>query len=258
MAFPPQFLDEIRARVTLSDVIGRTVKLIRKGREYSGLCPFHSEKTPSFTVNNEKFFFHCFGCGAHGDIFTYLIQKDGVSFVESVERLAGEAGLEMPVSTPEERARETRRAGLLDATEAACAFYERALHGADGATALVYLRGRGLSDETIARFRLGYAPAGNALKTAVMSDELPEALLLEAGLLRRPNEDTGRGRGTYDFFRDRVIFPISDPRGRVIAFGARTMGDGEPKYLNSPDTPLFDKRRTLYGLANARAAAPAK
>jgi DNA primase len=251
MAFPPQFLDEIRARVTLSDVIGRTVKLVRKGREYSGLCPFHAEKTPSFTVNNEKNFYHCFGCGAHGDAFGYLIQKDGVPFLEAVERLAAEAGLAVPKATAEDRRKAERRAGLLDATEAACAFYERTLHGPDGRRALEYLKGRGLTDETIRRFRLGFAPAGNSLKTAIQSDEMPEALLLEAGLIRRPDD----GRSPYDFFRDRVIFPILDGRGRVIAFGGRTMGDGEPKYLNSPDTPLFDKRATLYGLSEARRAA---
>ncbi len=251
MAFPPQFLDEIRTRVTLSDVIGRTVKLVRKGREYSGLCPFHAEKTPSFTVNNEKNFYHCFGCGAHGDVFGYLIQKDGVPFLEAVESLAAEAGLEVPRATSEDRRKAERRGGLLKATEAACAFYERTLHGPDGRRALEYLKGRGLTNETIRRFRLGFAPVGNSLKTAIQSDEMPEALLLEAGLIRRPDD----GRSPYDFFRDRVIFPILDVRNRVIAFGGRTMGDGEPKYLNSPDTPLFDKRATLYGLSAARRAA---
>ena len=251
MAFPPQFLDEIRARVTLSDVIGRSVKLTRKGREHLGLCPFHNEKTPSFTVSDEKSFYHCFGCGAHGDIFTFLIENDGLSFPEAVERLAAEAGLEVPVSTPQEREREQRRAELVDVVEAACAFYERTLWGDAGRQGLDYLRRRGLTDETIKRFRLGFAPAGNSLKTAIVSNEMPEAMLLEAGLMRRPDD----GRSAYDFFRDRVIFPIRDGRGRPIAFGGRTMGDGEPKYLNSPDTPLFDKRRTLFGLDNARKSA---
>ena len=251
MAFPPQFLDEIRARVGLSDIVSRTVKLTRRGREYTGLCPFHNEKTPSFTVNNEKSFFHCFGCGSHGDVITYIMQTEGLSFLEAVEKLAGEAGLEVPVATPEDRAREARRAGLLDVMEAACQHYERALRSPAGRAGLEYLKRRGLSEETIARFRLGYAPPGNALKTAIMSNEMPEALLLEGGLLRRPDD----GRPAYDFFRERVIFPIADARGRVIAFGGRTMGDGEPKYINSPDTPLFDKRRTLYGLHVARRAA---
>lgn len=251
MAFSPQFLDEIRARLTLSDIVSRRVKLQQRGREHTGLCPFHSEKTPSFTVSNDKNFYHCFGCGAHGDVIGYLMRVEGVSFPEAVERLAAEAGLEVPVSTPEEREQAQRRAGLLEVMEAACAYYEKMLRSPRGKTALDYLYGRGLTDETISRFRLGYAPAGNSIKTAIMSDAMPEALLAEGGLVRKPDD----GRAAYDFFRDRVLFPISDGRGRVIAFGGRTLGDGEPKYLNSPDTPLFDKRRTLYGLANARPAA---
>lgn len=251
MAFPPQFLDEIRARIGLSDLISRNVKLVRRGREHTGLCPFHNEKTPSFTVSDEKSFFHCFGCGAHGDAIGYVMQAEGLSFPEAVEKLAGEAGLQMPVETPEAREREKRRAGLLDVMEAACQHFERALRSPQGRGALAYLTDRGLTEETIARFRLGFAPAGNALRTALMSDEMPEALLREGGLVRKPDD----GRPSYDFFRDRVIFPIADARGRVIAFGGRTMGDGEPKYLNSPDTPLFDKRNTLYGLHIARRAA---
>ena len=251
MAFSPQFLDEIRARLSLSEIVSRRVKLQQRGREHTGLCPFHNEKSPSFTVSNDKNFFHCFGCGAHGDVIGYLMRAEGVSFPEAVERLAAEAGLEVPVSSPEERAQEQRRAGLLEVMEAACMYYEKTLRSPAGRTALDYLYGRGLSDETIARFRLGFAPPGNTLKTAIMSDAMPEALLAEGGLVRRPDD----GRPSYDFFRDRVLFPIADARGRVIAFGGRTLGDGEPKYLNSPDTPLFDKRRTLYGLSQARAAA---
>tara|TARA_R110002110_G_scaffold238849_2_gene454623 strand:- start:31 stop:1977 length:1947 start_codon:yes stop_codon:yes gene_type:complete len=251
MAFSPQFLDEIRARLTLSDVVSRRVKLTQRGREHTGLCPFHSEKTPSFTVSNDKAFYHCFGCGAHGDVIGYLMQAEGVSFPEAVERLAAEAGLEVPVSSPEEREQAQRRAGLLEVMEAACVYYEKTLRSPMGKTALAYLHGRGLTDETIARFRLGFAPPGNTLKTAIMSEAMPEALLAEGGLVRKPDD----GRPSYDFFRDRVLFPIADARGRIIAFGGRTMGDGEPKYLNSPDTPLFDKRRTLYGLAHARSAA---
>lgn len=251
MAFSPQFLDEIRARLTLSDVVSRRVKLTQRGREHTGLCPFHNEKSPSFTVSNDKNFYHCFGCGAHGDVIGYLMQAEGVSFPEAVERLAAEAGLDVPVSSPEEREQAQRRAGLLEVMEAACGYYEKTLRSPMGKTALAYLRGRGLTDETIARFRLGFAPPGNTIKTAIMSDAMPEALLAEGGLVRKPDD----GRPSYDFFRDRVLFPISDARGRIIAFGGRTMGDGEPKYLNSPDTPLFDKRRTLYGLAQARKAA---
>lgn len=250
MAFPPSFLDEIRARLTLSDVVNRSVKLTRKGREYLGLCPFHNEKTPSFTVSDDKNFYHCFGCGAHGDVFTFLIEKEGLSFPEAVERAALEAGLEVPVSNPQEREREERQTKLVDVVEKACVFYENTLWANAGRKGLDYLRRRGLTDQIIRRFRLGFAPAGNSLKHAMITDEITESVCLEAGLMRLPNDR----RNPYDFFRDRVIFPICNGRGQPIAFGGRIIGDGAPKYLNSPDTPLFDKQRTLYGLDVARKA----
>ncbi|MEC7488080.1 MAG: DNA primase [Pseudomonadota bacterium] len=254
MAFPSQFLDEIRARVRLSDIVGRTVKLARRGQEHMGLCPFHNEKTPSFTVSDDKNFYHCFGCGAHGDVIGYVMNVDGLTFPEAVERMSAEAGLEVPVSTPAEREQEKRRAGLIDVMNSASAHFEHTLWSPDGHPALKYLRERGLRDETIRNFRLGFAPPGNTLKTALLSNEIPEAALFEGGLVRKSEEY----KNTYDFFRSRVIFPISDGRGRVIAFGGRSQGDGEPKYLNSPDTPLFDKRRTLYGFDRARRAAHQK
>ncbi len=174
MAFPPAFLDEIRARVPLAGVIGRRMRLVRKGREYSGLCPFHNEKSPSFTVNEEKGFFHCFGCGAHGDVIGFVMRAEHLPFPEAVERLASEAGLEVPQSTPQEREQAKRQASLLDAVEAACAFFEKELHGSRGKAALDYLKGRGLDDETIARFRLGYAPdARGALKKALEAAQIP-------------------------------------------------------------------------------------
>jgi DNA primase len=174
MAFSPQFLDEIRMRVSLPGTVGRRVKLVKKGREHSGLCPFHNEKSPSFTINEEKGFFHCFGCGAHGDIFGFLMRSDGVSFPEAVERLAQEAGLEVPVSTPFEREKAQRQADLFDVMEKACAFYEAHLKSGAGRAGLDYLRGRGFDDETIARFRLGFAPNGNGvLRDALMSEEMP-------------------------------------------------------------------------------------
>ena len=251
MRFPPRFLEEIRDRIRLSDLIARQVKLARRGREFVGLCPFHDEKTPSFTVSDDKGFFHCFGCGAHGDVIGFAMRRGHLSFVDAVEQLAAEAGLEVPVATPEERRREERRAGLLETMEAACRFYEDALRSSGGAAARDYLASRGLSDETVARFRLGFAPAGNRLSAALAKAGTAEETPVECGLARRPED----GRAPYDFFRARVPFPITDHRGRVVAFGGRTMGDGEPKYLNSPDTPLFDKRRVLYGLATARRAA---
>jgi DNA primase len=252
MAFPPQFLDELRSRIPVTSVVGRRVKLTRKGRENQGLCPFHNEKTPSFTVNDDKGFFHCFGCGAHGDAIGFEMRIGHLSFTEAVERLAAEAGLEVPKATPEERVREQRAASLHDAMESACAFFEKQLRAASGREGFEYLKRRGLSDETIARFRLGWAPdSREALKTALMSKECPESLLAEAGLLKKPEG----GGAAFDYFRGRVMFPITDRRGRVVAFGARTLGDGQPKYLNSPETPLFHKGGTLYGLAHAREAA---
>ena len=261
MAFTPRFLDEIRARVGLADTIGRRVKLTRRGREHTGLCPFHDEKSPSFSVNEEKGFYHCFGCGAHGDVIGFVMRTEGTPFPEAVERLAAEAGLEVPVQTQEERVREEQRAGLTDIMEAAAEWYAAELQAPQGKAALDYLHGRGLDDKTISAFRLGFAPDGGGnVKQALESclSKVPggrtiePATLVETGLLRAADD----GRAPYPFFRNRIMFPISDRRGRVIAFGGRQMGDGNTaKYINSPDTPLFHKGRTLYNLAGARKAA---
>jgi DNA primase len=255
MAFPPSFLDEVRARVSLSGLIGRRVRLTKRGREFTGLCPFHNEKTPSFTVNDDKGFFHCFGCGAHGDAIGFAMRSESLSFPEAVERLAAEAGLDVPRASPEETARFKAQASLRDAAEAACQWFESRLRAPEGRAALAYLRARGLDDETIQRFRLGYAPESTeALKRAIAARNVAEAQLLEVGLLKRPDD----GRPPFAFFRDRIMFPIADRRGQVIAFGARALGDAQPKYLNSPDTPLFDKGRTLYALSLARTPAAEK
>jgi DNA primase len=248
--FSPAFLDEIRARVPLVSVIGQSVRLIKKGREYAGLCPFHNEKSPSFTVNEDKGFFHCFGCGAHGDVITFEMRASHASFVDVVEKLAGLAGLAMPVATPIDREQERRQASLHDIVERASDWFAEQLGRGSGRAALDYLTLRGLDGETIARFRLGFAPdSRTALKQALGKEH--ESLAIEAGLLIKPEE----GGESYDRFRGRVIFPITDRRGRVIAFGGRIMGDGQPKYLNSPDTPLFHKGHVLYGWAQAREAA---
>ena len=261
MAFPPQFLDEIRARIGLAETIGRRVKLTRQGREHTGLCPFHNEKTPSFTVNEEKGFYHCFGCGAHGDVIGFVMRSEGTPFPEAVERLAAEAGLEVPVQSPEDRVREERRAGLTEIMEAAADWYTSELQAPSGRAALDYLCGRGLDDKTIAAFRLGFAPdGGGPVKQALeqrMSGSskgrrIELATLVEAGLLRTSDDD----RAPYPFFRNRIVFPITDRRGRVVAFGGRLMGEAKSaKYINSPDTPLFHKSRMLYNLAEARLAA---
>ena len=253
--FPTSILDELRDRTALVDLIGRKVSLQRRGREHTGLCPFHKEKTPSFTVNEEKGFYHCFGCGQHGDAISFVMETESLNFPEAVERLANAAGIEVPRATPEEVQREKRRGGLLEAIEAATVWFERRLRGPEGKVALDYFTRRGLDSETIAKFRLGYAPVlGRGEASRLSADLIQQGFeietLVEAGLLNVPED----GRAPYDFFRGRAMFPITDRRGRVIAFGGRVIGDGEPKYLNSRDTPLFDKRRILYNLANAREA----
>ena len=249
MAFPPGFLDELRNRIPLASLVGRQVRLIRRGRELAGLCPFHHEKTPSFYVVEDKGFFHCFGCGAHGDAVGYLMRAENLDFIEAIERLASEAGLAVPQQTPQERERAQRQKTQLEALAAAANFYEARLWAPAGARARDYLAARGLDEETIRRFRLGWASDDRQALRRALSGEFPEALLHEAGLVRQPEG----GSDPYDYFRGRVLFPIGDRAGRVIAFGGRTMGDDQPKYLNSPDTPLFEKGRVLYAWAAARA-----
>ena len=252
MTISNQFLDEIRARLPLSELVGRRLRLTRQGREFSGLCPFHNEKTPSFTVNDEKAFFHCFGCGAHGDVVGFLMRMDNLAFPEAVERLAEATGLEMPAVDPEARAKAKVRLSLFNVLEAATAWFEAELSGARGAEARAYLSARGISKATSTRFRLGWAPdSRGAVKSALASKNISEAQLIAAGLVITP-EDGGE---TYNRFRGRLIFPISDPRGRVIAFGGRLLGEGQPKYLNSPKTSVFQKGSVLYGLSLARQAA---
>jgi DNA primase len=247
MQFTPSFLDELRGRIGLAELVGRKVRLTKRGREHVGLCPFHNEKTPSFAVVEEKGFFHCFGCGAHGDAIGFVMRAESLSFPEAVERLASEAGLPLPVFDPQERAKAEKRASLGDALELACKWYEEQLRKPVGRAGLEYLRRRGLDDETIGAFRLGFAPA-SGLQVAIGVDQ---ARLVEAGLMLAAED----GRPARDFFRERVTFPIADRRGRVVAFGARALGDEKPKYLNSRDTELFHKGRTLYNLSKARGVA---
>ncbi|WP_299400086.1 DNA primase [Pelagibius sp.] len=256
MAFPPDFLDELRNRTTLSEVIGRRVKLVKRGREHSGLCPFHNEKTPSFTVSDEKGFYHCFGCGAHGSAFDFVMNTEGLSFPETVERLAGLAGMAVPQQDPQDRARAEKRAGLLDVLEAAAVWFQEQLAGSAGAEARDYLAGRGLAPQTVAAFRLGFAPRERgALARALRARGIAVEQLIEAGLVKRDEGAPATEEALRDYFFHRVIFPITDRRGRVIAFGGRALGDSKAKYLNSPETPLFHKGRELYNLARARKAA---
>jgi DNA primase len=242
---PQSFIDELIARADIVEVIGRRVPLKKAGREHKACCPFHDEKTPSFTVSTQKQFYHCFGCGAHGTAIGFLMAYDHMGFVEAVEELAAQCGLEVPREQgPDERP----EAGLYDALEAAARFYQDRLRDSEPAKA--YLRGRGLTGEIAARFRLGYAPdAWEALRECLGRTEPERRRLAAAGLLVARD-----GGGHYDRFRDRIMFPIRDVRGRTIAFGGRITGEGEPKYLNSPETPLFHKGRELYGLYEARKA----
>jgi DNA primase len=249
MALSPNFLDELRARTPLAAVVGRRVKLARSGRQMKGCCPFHQEKTPSFYVYEDGY--HCFGCGAHGDAISFVMQTQGAAFMEAVEQLAAEAGLDVPKPTPEAAEAERKRHDLASVLEAAQTSYQRRLHLPEGRHAHDYLRTRGLTEETIRRFGLGWSGEGRgALASELARDGITQDLLVESGLMRT---DEGTDR-TFDLFFNRVMFPIRDRRGRVISFGGRTLGDGQPKYVNGPETPLFSKRRTLYALDLAREA----
>ena len=248
-----RFIDELRARVSIADVVGAKVKLTKKGREYQGLCPFHNEKTPSFTVNESKGFYHCFGCGAHGDIIKFEMEANGLPFIDALQKLAHQAGLQMPQLSAKDKKEEDERKSLYEIMEAACAFFERELRMPGGAAGLKYFtEKRGLSPETLKKFRLGFAPSNNALMTHLKAQGIDEKDMKELGLIAIP-EDTSRR--PHDFFRNRVMIPITNKQGKIIAFGGRVMEKIEPKYLNSPDTPIFNKRRNLYNLDKAREVA---
>jgi len=250
MTLSPQFLDEVRARTSLSDVIGKQVKLTRAGREYKACCPFHKEKTPSFTVNDEKGFYHCFGCGAHGDAIRYLTEARGLPFMDAVKELADAAGLEVPAADPRAQAKAERANSLYGVMAAAQGWYEEQLAGIEGGEARAYLQQRGISEATRKRFGFGFAPDSRGKLRAALK-QFGNDKLVEAGLLIQPDDEA---REPYDRFRGRLTYPIRDRRGRVIAFSARILGAGEPKYLNSPETPLFDKGRTLFNIDRAAAA----
>ncbi|GEP04621.1 DNA primase [Methylobacterium oxalidis] len=253
MRYPPHLLDEIRARLPASDVIGRRVRLKKAGREWRGLSPFNAEKTPSFYVNDQKQFYHCFSSGKHGDVFTFLMETEGLSFPEAVERLAGEAGVALPAPSEDARAMESRRRGAIEVMELAASYYEEQLRAPAGTEARRYLDRRGLGPEIRARFRIGYAgPERYGLRDFLAAKDVGKDLMAELGLLYA-GEDVAV---PYDRFRDRIMFPIADIRGRVIAFGGRAMqADAKAKYLNSPETPLFHKGQGLYNLHQARKAA---
>jgi DNA primase len=252
MRFTPQFLDELRARLPVSEVVGRRVKLKKAGREWKGLSPFQQEKSPSFTVNDQKGFYHDFSSGKHGDIISFLMETEGVAFTEAVERLAAMAGVPLPAATPDAARHEQRRKTLYDVMDLAAKFFADTLASRGGAKARGYLADRGISPAVQVQFRIGYASGERfALKEHLGSQGIPVEDMVEAGLLYH-GEDVPV---PYDRFRDRVMFPISDLRNRVIAFGGRALEkDVSAKYLNSPETPLFHKGDNLYNFAPARQA----
>ena len=250
---PRAFIDELLARTDIIEVLGSRVQLKKAGREWKACCPFHGEKTPSFTVSQQKQFYHCFGCGAHGTALTFLMEHDRLAFPEAVEELASRAGLEVPREGGGPDPRDRVQDDLFALTEAVDQHFREMLKESDRAKD--YLKGRGLVGETAARYHLGYAPAGwDGLLKTFGATEAGRQALLAAGLIieRAADQQKSSGPGFYDRFRDRIMFPIRDSRGRVVGFGGRVLDSGEPKYLNSPETPLFHKGRELYGLYEAR------
>jgi DNA primase len=253
MRYGEGLLEEIRRRTDLVQLVGRRVKLVRKGRVMWGCCPFHQEKSPSFKVENERRLYKCFGCGKGGDAFRWLVETEGLSFPEAVEKLAAEAGIELPKWSAQDEAREQKRKSLYDVVELAAQFFEAQLLEPSGRQARDYLKNRGLDGAAARQFRLGYAPtASNGLIQHLTSHNIAQDDILAAGLAR-PSEDD---RPLRDFFFNRVMFPIADGRGRVIAFGARALeADAKPKYINTGETALFSKGSQLYNFAAARACA---
>jgi DNA primase len=253
MRYGEGLLDEISRRTDLVQLVGRRLKLERKGRVFWGLCPFHKEKSPSFKVENERRTYHCFGCGAGGDAFKWLTETEGLSFPEAVQKLAGEAGIELPAWSAEDEARETRKKSLYEIVALAATFFEEQLRGRAGDSARAYLQSRGLPPDAWQRFRLGFAPDSNsALKDHLNARDVSLDDMIEAGLVRAADGD----RPARDFFYGRVMFPIADVRGRIIAFGGRGLSpDVKPKYINTGETTLFSKGRLLYNFHTARDAA---
>lgn len=243
----PQWLDQLRNAITLSTLIGRTVKLQRAGHEFKACCPFHDEKTPSFYVNDSKGFYHCFGCEAHGDAIRWMTEQQGLQFMDAVKELALIAGIEVPAPDPRTAQRQEEAKDLRDLMDAAQTWFRANLDGSQGAEARAYLERRGISAKTIDTFGFGFAPEDRTALGKALTDYSRE-MLIEGGLRIQVE-----GKDPYDRFRGRLMLPIRDPRGRVIAFGGRILKDveGAPKYLNSPDTPLFDKGRNLYNFDRA-------
>jgi DNA primase len=258
MNFSEQFLQSLHDRLNLSEVIGAHVRLRRQGREHIGLCPFHKEKTPSFTVNDQDGLYYCFGCGAGGNAITFLTEKEKMNFPEAVEFLANKAGVPLPKQydqTPETTFGADIRDTLYNLTEEVAKWFCDQLYTPAGKPIRDYITKRDIAEDMQRAFRLGFAPNGNLLKKEFLSRGYTEADLIRAGLLVVPDDES---KDSFDRFRNRVMFPILDRKGRPIAFGGRIIGDGQPKYLNSPETPIFSKSHQLYGLSNAISALKAK
>ena len=249
MALPPAFMDELRARTPMAGLVARKVKLSRSGKSWKGCCPFHGEKTASFYVYDDGY--HCFGCGAHGDAIGFVMQTEGAGFIEAVERLAGEAGLDVPKPSPAAAEAERERLDLNGVLDLAARSFARRLREREGGEALAYLRGRGLTEETIGKFGLGWSGDGRGGLVAELGQAgIGPERMAEAGLLQTRDDGTVR-----ELFYNRVMFPIRDRRGRVISFGGRALGDAKPKYINGPETAVYSKGRTLYALDLAREGA---
>lgn len=240
------FTDELRERLSVVDVVGRRVPLVKKGQNYWGCCPFHNEKTPSFSVNEDKGFYHCFGCGEHGDIISFVMKSENVDFKTAITELAAQAGLKMPDYKPKPAAQVAREESYYQIMSGACDIYQKLLFDASGATALEYVRKRGFTDEMIQRYRIGYAPKNNIIANKFVN--VKQENLMATGMCRRGDY------GMYDFFRDKLMFPIFNARGQIVAFSGRCLDGSEPKYINTTDTELFHKRKTIFGFNFARDA----
>lgn len=262
MSISPRFLDELRRRLTLSDIIGRRIKVTRAGREFKACCPFHGEKTPSFTINDDKQFYHCFGCGVHGDVIKFVMEHDNLAFMDAIGLLVAEAGMEVPQFSPEEAKKAKVENDLYTLMDEATSFFQAQLQAPVNKDSMKYLLDRGLSMETIAEFRIGFAPDdGQVLRKYLLDKGFAEKDMITAGIVKAST----RGTEAYAFFRDRVMFPVPDRRGRIVAFGGRILPEHlrpprrtdftPPKYINSTETPLFHKGSMLYGEPTARRAA---
>jgi DNA primase len=262
MTIPPRFLDELRARITLSDVIRKHVRLTRAGREFKGCCPFHNEKTPSFYVNDDKQFYHCFGCGAHGSVIDYVMRHDNLSFPETIEALAQQVGMQVPKSAPEDIEKAKKEKSLYTLMDEAAKWLETQLRNPASKVPYDYIRERGVPEDVLHAFRVGYAPSDmQAMRKHLLGLGYTDTQMIECGIVKTSE----KAREPYAFFRERVMFPVPDRRGRIVAFGGRILPDhlrspdrGDfkpPKYINSIDTPLFHKGKMLYGEPHARMAA---